>query len=347
MRDAYNERREQFVTPEKRSAEVVTTSDEARAQALAAEWRHGADWAAMQAAAQKAGATAVALDDAPQAAFPDAALAKMVFSVPVGAVSDPVKGAMGWYVAKVTKETPGSVKTFDDVKDALRTHLLAEKATDLMYDRANKIDNLLGNGTSLDQLPGNLGLAGIAGTMDAQGNTRDGTPAPIPGPPALKAAVVAAAFQTAKGEQTQLTEVQTPSTGGSAYYAVRVEDSIPPPEKPFSEVKQQVTKDWTADQQRHAAEVMAAKLLTALKGGQKLADAAAVAGVAVHRTPLVMRSAAAEGMPPALANVLFELKPGEPTMVTTPDFSSSRYRRRSRRRSRRTIRAGSSNCARR
>jgi peptidyl-prolyl cis-trans isomerase D len=218
---------------------------------------------------------------------------------------------------KVTKVTPGSDKAFDDVKEALRNRLLAEKATDLMYDRANKIDNLLGNGTSLDQMPGDLGLAGVSGTLDAKGNTLDGTPAPIPGAPELKAALVAAAFQAQKGDPPQLTEVPTPSAGGSAYYAVSVEDILPPAPKPFDEVKQQVTDDWTADQQRHMAETKAAKLLTALKGGQSLADAAAVAGVAVNRTPEVTRGASTEDIPGELANVLFGLKPGEPAMVAT------------------------------
>jgi len=317
LRAAYQQRQAEYVTPAKRSAEVISVPDEAKARALAAQWRGGADWLAMQAAAKQDGASAVALDDATQTEFPDADLAKAVFAAVPDAVSDPVKGALGWYVLKVVKTTPGSEKTFDQVKDALRNRLLAEKATDLMYDRANKIDNLLGNGTSLDQMPGDLGLAGVAGTLDAKGNTMDGTPAPIPGAPELKAALVAAAFQAQKGDQPQLTEVQTSSVGGSAYYAVSVLDIIPPAPKPFDEVKQPVTGDWTADQQRHAAEEKATKLLTALKGGQSLADAAAVAGMPVNRTMEVTRGAAAVDMPPELANVLFGLKPGEPAMVAT------------------------------
>jgi len=317
LRAIYDQRKADYVTPEKRSAQVVSVADEAKVRALADQWRGGADWAAMQAAAQQDGASAVALDNATQGEFPDADLAKAVFAAPADAVSEPVKGALGWYVLKVVKVTPGSEKTFDDVKDALRNRLLAEKATDLMYDRANKIDNLLGNGTSLDQMPGDLGLAGVDGTLDAKGNTADGTPAPIPGPTELKAAMVAAAFQAQKSDPPQLTEVQTPSVGGSADYAVSVEDVLPPAAKPFDEVKQQVADDWTADQQRHAAEEKAAKLLTAIKGGQSLADAAAVAGVPVNRTPEVTRGAATEDMPGELANLLFGLKPGEPAMVAT------------------------------
>ena len=317
LHDAYAQRMQEFVAPAKRSAEVITAPDEAKAQALAAQWKGGADWTAMQAAAQKSGASAVALNDATQPEFPDAALAKAVFAAAPDAVSAPVKGALGWYVMQVTKATPGSAKSFEQVEGDLRNRVLAEKATDLMYERANKIDNLLGNGTPFDQLPGDQGLVGVEGTMDAQGDTSAGTPAPIPGPPALRSAIVTAAFKTQKGELPQLTEVQTPSAGGSAYYALNVEDVIPPAVKPYDEVKQQVEADWTADQKRRAAEVKASKLLMAVKGGQSLADAAAVAGVPVSHTPPAMRNSAAEEMPPALANVLFMLKPGEPTMVAT------------------------------
>ena len=113
--------------------------------------------------------------------------------------------------------------------------------------------------------------------------------------------------------------MQTPSTGGSAYYALSVEDVTPPAVKPFDAVKDQVAADWTHDAQRHAQEQAAAKLLAAVKGGQSLADAAAVAGVTVRRTPLVTRGDTAEGMPPQLEQLLFSLKQGEPTMVETAD----------------------------
>jgi len=77
--------------------------------------------------------------------------------------------------------------------------------------------------------------------------------------------------------------------------------------------------DIVRDAQRHAEEQAAAKLLAAVKGGQSLADAATVAGVTVRRSNLVTRGGSAEGMPPQLSQVLFGLKPGEPTMVETPD----------------------------
>jgi peptidyl-prolyl cis-trans isomerase D len=319
LRDYYDQHKSDYVTVAKRSTEVISTPDQAKAQALAAQWKAGADWAAMQKAAGADGASAISFDDATEAQFPDPALGKAVFAAPADQVSDPVKGALGWFVMKVTKATPGGETPFEQVKAAIRDRVLADKAADLMYDKANKLDNLLGNGTSLDDLPGDLGLAAVTGTLDADGTTPEGQKAPIPGPPELRNAIIAAAFQTQKGEPPHLTEVHTTSTGGSAYYALTVEDITPPGEKPFDTVKQQVQEDWTQAQQRHAAETAAAKMLTAIKGGQSFADAATVAGVTPSTTPLVNRNETGDGMPPELSRVLFGLKKGEPTMVETPD----------------------------
>ena len=109
----------------KRSAEVISVADEAKATALAERWRDGADWAAMQKAAQDAGGSAIALDDATEREFPDADLARTVFAATPDTVTGPAKGALGWRIVRVTKVTPGSEQTFDDVKDALRGEVLA------------------------------------------------------------------------------------------------------------------------------------------------------------------------------------------------------------------------------
>lgn len=319
LRAAYEQRKAQYVQPEKRSAEVVSVQDEAKANQLATTWRGGANWAAMQTAARAAGGSAVALDDAAEREFPEVELSKAVFGATSDTVTGPIKSGLGWHVLLVTKVSPGSDRSFEQVKDELRSQVLASKAADLMYDRANKIDNILGTGASLDQMPNDLGLAGVTGTLDAQGNTQNGTPAPIPGPPELREALIKAAFATPKGDPPRLIEVQTPSDGGSAYYALSVEDTIAPAVKPFDAVKEQVAADWTRSAERHTEEQAAAKLLTAVKQGQSLADAAAVAGVTVRRTPLVTRDATADGLPPQLQQALFGLKQGEPTMVETND----------------------------
>jgi peptidyl-prolyl cis-trans isomerase D len=319
LQAAYDERKSDYRTPEKRSAEVISAPDQAKATTLAEKWRGGAGWPAMQAAAQAEGASAIVQDDATTVQFPDPDLAKAVFAAPADTVSEPVSGQLGWFVVRVTKIAAGSVTTLDQAKDALRAKVAASKSADLIYDRANKLDKLLANGTSLDDLPGDLGIAGVAGTLDATGNTSAGTAAPIPGPAELKAAIIAAAFQVRQGDAPQLTEVQTPSTGGSAYYALTLEGTIPPGEKPFDAVRDRVAEDWKQDQRRRFQDQAATAMMTAVHDGKSFSDAATVAGVIPKLSPLVTRNQGSPDVPPDLQRVMFGLKQGEATMVETPE----------------------------
>jgi peptidyl-prolyl cis-trans isomerase D len=219
----------------------------------------------------------------------------------------------------VTGLVPGGETSFEQARDSLRARVLASKAADVIYDRANKIDQLLGNGTPLEDLPGDLGLAAVTGTLDAQGNTPDGGPAPIPGAPELKAAIISAAFQARQGDPPHLTEVQTPSSGASAYYALTLESVIPPGKKPFDAVKDKVAEDWKQDQRRRVQEKAATAMMVAVQGGKSFSDAATVAGVAPRLGPLVTRNQPNPEVPADLQRIMFGLKKGEATMVETPE----------------------------
>lgn len=319
LRSYYDEHKSEYTTQARRSADVISTTDEAKAKALADQWRSGADWATMQKAAADDGASAIEQTDAPAVEYPDPDLAKAVFGAPAGTVLDPVKGALGWFVVKVTHIVPGGETTFDQAKDSIKAKLVAAKAADMIYDRANKIDQILGNGGSLDELPGDLGLRGMTGTLDAQGNTQEGEPAPIPGPPALRSAIVSAAFQAQQGDPPRLTEVPLPDSGGSAYYALVVDNVIPPGHKPFDAVKDKVLADWRQDQRRRASDAKATAMMTAVQNGQSFTDAATAAGITPHMSPLVTRNAPDASVPPMLQRVMFGLKEHETTMVETPE----------------------------
>ena len=319
LQAAYDAHKAEYTTIAKRSAEVISTTDAAKANALAEQWRGGADWTAMQAAAKADGAAAIEQNDATQTQFPDPDLAKAVFSTPVDTVPPPVKGALGWFVIRVTKAVEGGVQTFDQVKDALRQRLTTEKALGLVYDKANKIDGELGNGTSLDTLPPDPGVATATVTLDRNGDTPQDRPAALPGEAEIRSAIAAAAFAAQTGDPPQLTEVQTPSVGGSGYYALSVDDITPAGEKPFETVRDAVIRDWRADQRRHSAETAAAGMLQAVKAGKPFSDAARDAGIVPTLSPLVTRNQPDPAMPREVQQVLFSLKKGEPTMVETSD----------------------------
>ena len=91
LRASFDSRKADFATPGKRSAEVVSVADEAKAKAIAASWASGADWAHVQQEAQAAGGAAIELDEATQPEWPTAELGKAVFDAKLDSVSGPVR----------------------------------------------------------------------------------------------------------------------------------------------------------------------------------------------------------------------------------------------------------------
>jgi peptidyl-prolyl cis-trans isomerase D len=310
----YQSHKSDFGAPEKRSVQVLVTQDEASAQKLAAQWSAGADWTAIQKAATDAGASSAELDDTVKEGIPAPELADAAFKAPANTVVGPVKSAFGFQLLKVTKITPATEQPLEAVHDQVKLRIARERAVDEVYARANKLEDALSAGTSLDDLPGDLGVAGVAGTLDEKGNTPNGEPAPIPGSPALRQTIIATAFNTPKGQPPKMVEGP-----GQSYFALVVEDETPPQTKPFATVQDQVRDNWLHDARRHAQEVVAARLLAAVKAGGSLDDAATVAGVHAERTKPIVRNQPTDGVPLPIVQPLFGMKLNEGTMIETPD----------------------------
>ncbi len=326
VRAAYDQRQAEFSKPETRAVEIVVARTEEAAGKLALTWRAGADWTEMTKAAEAAGESTLSLDTATPSQIPVPELAKTIFAAEPGVITGPIKTDLAWYVARVVKVNAPSHEAFEQVKDRLRAELARQKANEQLDDRATKLEDALAGNGGLDDIPADLGAIGITGTLDAAGTTPDGKPAPLPGPDSLDKALLTTAFQMKKGEAPHVVEASAGAAPNPAeppppraYYAVSVEDVIAPKVRPFAEVKPDVTRAWIEVAERHAQEATAAGLLSAVEGGESLADAALKAGARVRRLPAVKRFAGAEGVPAALLGPLFALKKGEPTMVETAD----------------------------
>jgi len=294
-----------------RSVQVLLVPDLAASSRLEVAWKHGASWSEMQAMAKKFGATSVALDQAQQKQIPSAALAQAVFAASPGEVEGPVPGLMGMFVFKVTDVGSSGPDPEDAKREITQQLQLQEAQADVAQDVDSLQDALAGQ-TPLDQLPGNLGLVALQGTLDANGNAPDGTPAPIPGGDALKAVIVKAAFAAAPHAPAQLMN----GPDGS-YFALTVSAVIPPSQQPYDQVAAKVLSAWTQAQLQRAAEVQAADLLAAVSHGQSFDAAASAAGLAVAMSAPVTRNAPASGVISQMVPVLFSLKQGEATMQQT------------------------------
>jgi len=295
-----------------RSVQVLSVGDLASSSRLQAAWKKGASWDKMQAMAKSYGASAIVLDHATQTQIPNPSLAAAVFAAQPGAVVGPVAGDTGMYVFKVTEAGQGGPDEAA-LKAQITQQLQLQKAQADVAQDVDAVQDALAGQTPLDQLPGNLGLTAVEGTLDANGDTPDGTPAPLPGGDDLKQAVLKAAFAAHQGDPAQLTN----GPDGS-YFALTVDQVIPPALAPFAQVRGKVLAAWTADAQSREAEQKAADMFYAVNHGQALPALAAAGHESVTTTSAITR----DGQPPAgldpqFVSVIFSLKPGEATMVQT------------------------------
>ncbi|WP_428375476.1 SurA N-terminal domain-containing protein [Lichenicoccus sp.] len=296
--------------PEKRSVQVITSPTEARGQALATLWRGGAGWPQMQAAA--ADSVPVALDDAALATFPSPEMGRLAFAARPGEVAGPVKTETGWVLLKVTKVDPAVTHSFEDSRETLHDQLAAARVRDLLADRVQKLQDAIAGGAGLDQIPGDLGAVAAEGTLDAQGNTRSGTPAPLPGSAALRQAILTAAFAQKPGAPPELK--QGPD---DAEYALAVEQVTPAAALPFAQAQDKVRDAVLADARRREAEQQAASLFARARQAGGLAMLPALAGL-VHE-PAFGRGRPPAGISPQLQQIVFSLPVGQSTMVRDPD----------------------------
>jgi len=314
LTQAFEQRRTQYETPERRALRQAVLPAEEAARALAEAWRGGAAFAAIEAQSTAAGGTAADLGLLDRAAMPIEALATAAFAAPVGGVTDPVQSPFGWHVVQVERIEPAQSRTFAQVRDELRLEVARDRALDLAYERANRIEDALAGGANLAAAAQRFGLAIAATTTDAAGNAPEGGAASLPVPEAQRADLLRAIFAARQGDAPRMTEM------GEAFVAIEIRGVRPPSLRPFETVEAQVRAVFLADARRRAAEQRAAEVLAAAGAGRTLAEVAEEAGLPFQRIgPFGRNPATAAPLPPELVAPIFEARGEAPTMVETRD----------------------------
>ncbi|WP_019013060.1 peptidylprolyl isomerase [Elioraea tepidiphila] len=309
LREAFEERRAEFATPERRRIAQAVVPDREAARAIAEAWRAGADFAAIAAQAQAAGGSAIELGLIDRSGLPLPELADPAFAASAGAVTDPVQSPFGWHVLHVAAIEPGREQGFEAVKDELARIVALERAADLIYARANRIEDSIAEGIPLTEVARRHEFRLIQATMDAEGRDPDGNRIEL-GPEAGE--IISAVFESRIGETTRLSE-----TRGGVFYAVHVGSVTPPALRPLAEVEREVRAAWERAERRRAIEEQAAALIAETRVGRPLDEVARAAGWSPRRTEPFTRDVRGGTFPPQLAAALFALKRGEATMIET------------------------------
>ncbi|WP_431280663.1 peptidyl-prolyl cis-trans isomerase [Humitalea sp. 24SJ18S-53] len=322
IEEAYASRRLQYETPERRDLEQALLPTEDAAAAVATSWRAGADMATITAEARAAGGNALALGDVDRAALPLPELAEAAFAPAQGGVSNPVRSPFGWHVFRIVAVTPGTTRSLADVRGELAASLATERAADVAYERANRVEDALAGGATLAEVAPRFGLGLTEVRTDSRGLDAEGRPVPLPVTADARAATLTAIFAAEQGRGPRMEEI-----GGGTFVAIDLREITPAALKPFEMVEADVRRLWLLDARRRHQEEAAAGLLRSVQSGTPIAQAAAAVGLSVDRMgPFGRRPPAADAPPPAasqppseLRGPVFSLAPGGATMVATRD----------------------------
>jgi peptidyl-prolyl cis-trans isomerase D len=215
-------------------------------------------------------------------------------------------------VVLVTAIEPGEEATLEGSREMLRGQLAQAEAIDVLIGLANRFDDSLAGGMSLEEAAAALqfDVRRIPNISD-QARTPEGET--VTGLPALNE-FLQVLNRTASGETSVLSE-----TLDGDYFIVRVDGETPAKKKPLEEVKDEVAGMWRAGERARLAKEQADALAERLRNGEDFATLAAAEKLTVQQTEPITRFESNPQRTPSalLSQQLFDIAEGEVTTTAT------------------------------
>jgi len=298
-----------FAAPEKRKLQQIVFPDQTSADGAEAKIKAGASFDDIV-KARSLSASDVDLGETTKAAMFDQTIADAAFALPQDGVSEVVKGQFGPAILRVVSVTPGSLKTFDEVKDTLKKEIAAERVAGQAQTVHDKIEDARVSGKTLAEAAKSVGLeARSVASVDAQGRDDKGAALDLPD----QAELVAAAYASDVGVDDA--PLQTNNHGWLWFDVMKVD---PARDRTFDEVKDQVEKQWRADAVTKALAAKADDMVKQIEGGATLEGLAQGAGLDA-KSAVDLRRGGGAGLAPSLVNAVFTVPAGGAGSAATPD----------------------------
>jgi peptidyl-prolyl cis-trans isomerase D len=197
-----------------------------------------------------------------------------------------IDGRFGPVMVRVTNVKLEVTKTFDEVKDQLKTEIAAERAAGEIIDIRDSIEDARAGGSKLSEVADKYGLSLVdLPAVDANGKNTDGTAIAD-----LPAGLVAAAFDSAVGLVNDPIE---PSRNTFVWYEV---DSVTDArDRPLEEVRDKVVAAWTDAERAKKLDATAADIKSKVEGGATMDTVASEAGLDLNSADKVTRATPATG----------------------------------------------------
>jgi peptidyl-prolyl cis-trans isomerase D len=291
-------------TPEKRSLVEIPAKDAATAAAISTRLKAGED---ADAVAKSQGVSPLPYTDVPKTAIADPAAADAAFALPAGAVSGPIKGALGYSVVKVTGATPGHVATLDENRDKIEAEVRKSAGQAKINQQVKAYEDARSGGATFSQAAQKLGLNVMTTPpLTAQGMTLQNERFP------LAPKLLQAAFTLQPGADSDIVDL-----GQGDYAVVRLDKVLPPALPPLDQVRPEVIKYMEAHDLQTRLQAKATTLAAQVRKGQPMATVAASVGATVGHGVGIERAEGGQTFNRQLLAEIFGAKIGD--VVVGPD----------------------------
>ena len=253
LKAAYEERRAEFVIPERRlvSRLVFPTLQEAEA----AKARLDADEASFADLTAERGLAPEDTDLGEVSRDDLGAAADAVFAMTEPGVSGPFDSDLGPALFAMNGVLQAEETTFDEARDDLQAELSLDRARRMVADKQGEIEDALASGATLADVAKDFGMD--LGQIDYNSDSEGG----LVGYEAFRKtadALTAESFPT----------LEALDDGG--VFALQLDGIDPAAPRPLDEVRDKVAADWTADKTRAALSDLAGADLAQLQNGATL-----------------------------------------------------------------------------
>jgi peptidyl-prolyl cis-trans isomerase D len=195
------------------------------------------------------------------------------FDVAEGKTTKALKNSFGlWVILRANSVTPGTTRTLAEATDEIRKAILDTKVKEEIFELANQLEDMIGEGATLEEAAQRLKLKLESAVITREGDTLAGDPVTsLPAGNFLRQA-----FDAEQGNDPELQ--QTPE---GVYYMFRVDKVTPVTKKDFAAVKADVVRDWTDAEISRRLDAVAADILKRARAGEKLETIASSQGLAL------------------------------------------------------------------
>jgi peptidyl-prolyl cis-trans isomerase D len=307
----YNATRQRYGAPERRTIQQIVFPNRAEADAAVARIRSGLTFEDL-AKERTISDTDLTLGSFTRTEMLDQSVAAAAFGLQANAVSDPVQGAFGFAVLRITAVEAESVRPLADVADLVRADLAQQQAVRRLAEVHDKIEDMRASARPLAEIAREVGIPTIAyGPVDRTRRTPAGQQGlEVPASDRLAEAM----FRADIGTDNEA--VRTPDNGYIWYDVTTIDQAR---ERTLAEVRDTVVQQWRREEIATRLQARARELTDRLGRGESFEAVAASAGLTATASPALTRGGNNPEFPSNVVTVAFGLPVNGASSATLPE----------------------------